>query len=71
MLPPAIIFAITLWGLRVPFATLLQPAMGADAIWWSFPVGASASALLAFVYYRWGSWRAHELMSSSIKPAAS
>jgi putative MATE family efflux protein len=66
MLPPAIIFAITLWGLRVPFATLLQPAMGADAIWWSFPVGASASAVLAYAYYRWGGWRAHALMASSL-----
>jgi len=70
MLPPAIIFAITLWGLRVPFATLLQPALGAEAIWWSFPVGSGASVVLAFAYYRWGGWRRHALMASSIKSTA-
>jgi len=45
---------------------LLQPAMGAEAIWWSFPVGSIASAVIAFVYYRWGGWRAHALMASNI-----
>ena len=67
MLPSAIIFAITLWGLRVPFANLLQPVLGAEAIWWSYPVGAFASALLAYAYYRWGAWPLHAPMSATLQ----
>ena len=62
MLAPTIIFAATMWVLRVPFATLLKPSLGVDAIWWSFPVGAVSSALLAYGYYRWGRWRSKGLL---------
>ena len=47
MLAPTLIFAVTMWVLRVPFAMALQPALGVDAIWWSFPMGTLASAVLA------------------------
>lgn len=67
MLPSAIIFAITMWGLRVPFANILQPVLGSAAIWWSFPVGTFASALLAYGYYRWGDWRSHAPMTSVLQ----
>jgi Na+-driven multidrug efflux pump len=67
MLPSAIIFAITMWGLRVPFANMLQPEFGAAAIWWSYPVGSIASALLAFAYYRWGKWRRHAPMTTHLE----
>lgn len=62
MLAPTIIFATTMWVLRVPFATLLKPILGVDAIWWSFPVGAVSSAVLAYAYYRWGGWRRRGLL---------
>lgn len=62
MVPPTIIFFVTMWILRVPFANFLQPELGARAIWWSFPVGAIASALLAWLYYRFGGWRRNRLM---------
>jgi len=65
MLPSAIIFAITMWGLRVPFANMLQPVLGPAAIWWSYPVGTFASAFLAYGYYRWGHWRRHAPMAST------
>src|SRR5690606_19546480 len=45
------------WGIRVPFANLLQPVMGADAIWLSFPVSALCAMVLSLAYYRWGRWR--------------
>ena len=32
VMPPLVILAVTLWGVRVPFATLLQPTLGVDAI---------------------------------------
>jgi putative MATE family efflux protein len=66
MVAPTIVFAITMWLLRVPFASLLQPVMGVDAIWWSFPVGSVSSALLAFAFYRWGSWRGGALMTAGL-----
>lgn len=62
MLAPTLVFLVTMWVLRVPFAAALQPMMGAAAIWWSFPLGSFASALLAFAYYRWGGWRRNTLM---------
>lgn len=69
MLPSAIIFAITMWGLRIPFANMLQPEIGAAAIWWSFPVGTFTSAALAYAYYRWGGWRRHAPMTSTLQQA--
>ena len=59
---PLLILAFAMWGVRVPFAMLLQDRMGADAIWWSFPVSSLVSLLLSLAYYRWGGWRkAHML----------
>ncbi|WP_101927587.1 MULTISPECIES: MATE family efflux transporter [Luteimonas] len=62
VLPPLIILAIALWGVRVPFATLLQPVLGVDAIWWSFPASALCAMLLAVGYYRFGGWRAARML---------
>lgn len=58
MLAPMLIFALTMWAFRVPFALALQPLLGAAAIWWSFPFGTVCSALAAWAWYRRGSWRA-------------
>ncbi|HEX6859947.1 MAG TPA: MATE family efflux transporter [Caulobacteraceae bacterium] len=55
--PPLIALAVSLLGVRLVFAKALEPAWGADAIYWSFPVSMAASALMAFGYYRWGGWR--------------
>ncbi len=57
VVPPLIMLAIALWGVRVPFATLLRERLGADAIWWSFPASAIVAMLLAAGYYRFGRWR--------------
>ncbi|AMM23607.1 MATE family efflux transporter [Variovorax sp. PAMC 28711] len=62
MLAPMLIFFITMWGCRVPFALWLKPWLGEAAIWWSFPFGSITSALIAWGYYRWGSWRRRPLM---------
>src|SRR5207237_2641960 len=50
--PPLLAMVIALWGVRLPFAALLAPSMGADAIWWSFPLGSIVTASLAGAYYR-------------------
>jgi len=57
VLPPLLILCVAMWGIRVPFAHLLQPHLGADAIWWSFPVSALCATLMTLAYYRWGRWR--------------
>jgi Na+-driven multidrug efflux pump len=55
-----------MWLIRPPFALSLMPGMGADAIWWSFPLGSLASMLMAMGYYRWGGWRKAHMLSKSI-----
>jgi Na+-driven multidrug efflux pump len=62
MLAPTLIFAATMWAGRVPFAHALQPWLGADAIWWSFPFGSVLSAGVAWAWYRRGSWRKNRPM---------
>jgi len=70
VLPPLLILAAALWGVRVPFAETLQPYLGADAIWWSFPASSLVSMLLSLAYYRWGGWRrARMLAPATPEPA--
>jgi putative MATE family efflux protein len=59
---PTIIYALTMWVFRVPFASMMQGLLGESAIWWSFPVGTVSSALLAFLFFRFGKWRDNDLM---------
>ncbi|WP_420225094.1 MATE family efflux transporter [Pigmentiphaga litoralis] len=54
---PLIILFVSIWLIRLPVASLLQERFGADAIWWSFPLGAMVSLVLAAGYYRFGGWR--------------
>lgn len=68
MLPPMLIFAVSMWAARVPFAQVLQPVLGADAIWWSFPFGSICAAAMALSYYRWGHWRRRPLMLAGHRP---
>jgi putative MATE family efflux protein len=61
VVPPLIMLALALWGIRVPFAYALVDRWQADAIWWSFPVASIASVTLASLYYRFGNWRTVQL----------
>jgi len=58
VVPPLVILALSLLGVRVAFAYGLQDRLGSDAIWWSFPAASAVSMLLAGAYYRSGRWRA-------------
>jgi putative MATE family efflux protein len=60
---PLIILFISIWLVRLPFAGLLHDRFGADAIWWSFPLGSVISLVLAALYYRYGNWRKQRMMS--------
>ncbi len=71
-LAPMLVFAATMWFMRVPFAWGLQPWLGADAIWWSFPFSAMCCAVMALAWHRWGGWRSRGLMLAELNelPAA-
>lgn len=57
VLPPLVILFVSVMVVRTGFAFLAQDALGADAIWWSFPVGSVVSLGLSLAYYRYGGWR--------------
>jgi putative MATE family efflux protein len=60
--PPLLGMVFAMWIIRLPFAHYLQPWLGADAIWWSFPLGTFTAFAIAVSYYRWGGWRKARLM---------
>jgi putative MATE family efflux protein len=59
--PPLFILCVSLLVVRIPFAAALKDSWGADAIWWSFPLGSAVSMVLAIAYYRLGGWRGTRL----------
>ncbi|HTJ64878.1 MAG TPA: MATE family efflux transporter [Alphaproteobacteria bacterium] len=63
--PPLIFLFIAMWVVRLPFAYLLSATMGADAIWWSFPMGSGTSAILLILYYRLGGWKRARMLQHS------
>jgi Na+-driven multidrug efflux pump len=69
VVPPLIMLAIALWGIRVPFAYWMLERWQSDAIWWSFPLGSLASVVLAMSYYRFGGWRRARLGIADVRPA--
>ena len=62
VVPPLIVLFIAMWVVRIPFAKLLEPALGADAIWWSFPAGSLTSVVLTWAYFRFGRWRGARML---------
>jgi Na+-driven multidrug efflux pump len=57
VIPPLIFLFTAMWLVRIPFAWSLSPSWGADAIWWSFPIGSGTSMILLLAYYRFGGWK--------------
>ena len=70
VVPPLLILGFALWAVRVPFARWLQPALGVDAIWWSFPTSAVVAMLLSLAYYRWGGWRRARMLPATPEEVA-
>jgi len=54
---PLIILVIAFYPVRIGIALLGAPLLGADALWWSFPISSSVSLALGLAYYRYGRWR--------------
>ncbi|AUW59069.1 MATE family efflux transporter [Sphingobium sp. SCG-1] len=59
---PLLILILALYPMRLGFYHLAYPALGADAIWLSFPVGSLTSLALAGAFYLHGGWRNTKLM---------
>lgn len=59
---PLLIMTVAMFPVRLGVAYALLPMIGSDALWWSFPVGSGANALLAALYYRYGRWRENKLL---------
>lgn len=70
VIPPLLILGFALWGVRIPFAKLLQPTLGADAIWWSFPVSSVCAMLMSLAYYQWGGWRKAHMLAPHAEEVA-
>lgn len=70
VLPPLLILGVALWGIRIPFAKALQPTLGIDAIWWSFPASALYAMLMSLAYYKWGNWRNATMLSQDPRAVA-
>jgi len=66
--PPLLAMIVSLWVVRIPFANLLMPRMGADAVWLSFPLGSISTLVLAGGYYRWGGWRKSRMLE--VRPSS-
>ncbi|MEO5640997.1 MAG: MATE family efflux transporter [Sphingomicrobium sp.] len=61
VIAPLVILAIGLLPIRLGFASLMQPLIGADALWLSLPVASFANLVMAISYYRRGTWRAQRM----------
>lgn len=67
VMAPLLILFVSAFPVRIGLAFAMLPALGADAIWWSFPAGSIASTILTWAYYRRGTWRAVKL---AVPPSA-
>ncbi len=70
VLGPLVILFISMYPVRIGFATALKPAIGADALWWSFPLGSMTTLVLAGLFYRYGRWRNEVLLVPQDEHAA-
>ena len=61
---PLIIMVVAYIPGRLGSIYLLQDWLGADAIWWSFPIGGAFSLLLTLAYYLHGGWRNIQLLAT-------
>jgi len=62
VLAPLIMLIVSMYPVRLGVALGLRPLIGADALWWSFPVGSVANLVMAAGYYRYGGWRQGRLV---------
>jgi putative MATE family efflux protein len=61
---PLITLTVALLGVRVPLAGAFIERLGADSVWWSFPLSSGFAAVLAVLYYKYGGWRSVHMESA-------
>ena len=66
--PPLIILTLSIVLVRIPFAYLLEPAWGQDAVWWSFAFGSAVALALSAAYYRAGRWKKAHMLEDDRAP---
>ena len=71
VMPALVILFVSQIVVRFPFAEALMPYWGADAIWWSFPLGSVVSVIMTVAYYKYGGWRQARMGPASPGPDAS
>jgi len=69
VLAPLLILTFSLFVVRIGFYFVSYPAMGVDALWFSFPISTFVSLVLATLYYRYGRWRDVKLDMQFTAPA--
>ncbi len=62
VVPPLIVLVCALLCVRFPLALALLKHLGADAIWWSFPLSSFVCLILGVLYYKFGGWREARMM---------
>ena len=59
---PLVILAIGLYPVRLGFAVGAHGWLGADSLWWSFPISSLANMAMAVGFYLHGGWRKQRMM---------
>ena len=67
---PLIAMVVSMFPVRLGFYWLGYPIMGAEALWWAFPVGSAASLGLTWLAYTRGGWRRRQDLPSRMPAAA-
>ncbi|MGB6449390.1 MAG: MATE family efflux transporter [Steroidobacteraceae bacterium] len=62
VVPPLLILVVALLCVRFPLALAMLKPLGADAIWWSFPLSSVVALVLGALYYKFGGWREARMM---------
>lgn len=68
---PLIAMIVAMYPARLGFYWLAYPRIGAEAIWWTYPVGAFVALGLTWLGYRYGAWRQQlrAMSGGSLAPA--
>jgi putative MATE family efflux protein len=65
VMAPLIVLTISMLVVRFPLAEIFLDRYHVDAVWWSFPVSSVLSAILALLYYKYGSWRSAHMLPAA------
>jgi putative MATE family efflux protein len=64
---PLVILFISMYPVRLGIALGARQWLGVDALWWSFPAGMVATAIMAAILYLHGGWRRSRMMSKAVE----